>query len=108
VESIVVYAVPEHLRVNAGTASPSVLQLLNDERSATFAHDKSIAQRIEWTTSQNRVTRPPAHRFYDVERANGNGRQRRLRPARNDYVRKIVANVTQRFADRDCATGATV
>ena len=36
------------------------------------------------------------------------GRQRRFGSAGDNHVRKIVPDVTQRFADRDSAAGATV
>jgi hypothetical protein len=85
-----------------------VFELLDNNRGAAFAHDKSIAQRVEWATSQSRVTRPPAHCFYNVERANRDSSQRRFRSAGHNYICKVVANVTQCFADRDGTTGATV
>jgi hypothetical protein len=85
-----------------------VFQFFHNERSATFAHDKSIAECVEWTTSQSRLTRPSAHGLDDIERANCDGSQRRFRSAGHNYISKVVANVTQCFADRDCATGATV
>ena len=85
-----------------------MFKFLDDQRSAAFAHDKSIAQQVEWTTSQSRIARPSAHCLDDVERADGNGRQWRFRSAGDDHIRKIIPNVTQRFANRHCATGATV
>jgi len=85
-----------------------VVELLDNKGTAAFAHDKSIAERVEWTTSQSRLTRPSTHCLDNIERANRNGSQRRFRSAGHNYICKVVANVTQRFADRDCATGATV
>ena len=85
-----------------------MFQFLDDERSATFAHDKSIARGIEWTTSQSRIASPSAHCFDNVEGANRNSSERRFRSARNHDVRKIVSNVTQRFAYGHRAAGATV
>src|SRR4029077_17336729 len=95
-------------RVDGSAPSERVFQFFHNERSATFAHDESIAQRIKWTTCKSRLTRPSAHRFDNVECPNSNGSQRRFGSAGHDYVCKIVANVTKCFADRNGATGATV
>ena len=85
-----------------------MFEFLDHERGRAFAHDKSIAERVEWAASQSRVTRPSAHCLDNLERAKGDGGQRRFRPAGDDYIGKVVANVAQCFADRDRAAGATV
>src|SRR5437660_6663819 len=48
------------------------------------------------------------HCFDDIECSNGDGGERCLSSARNHDIDKIVANVTERFADRNRAAGATV
>src|SRR5213076_1077824 len=101
-------AVAEHFRIDASAACSRVLEFLDDERSAAFAHDKSVTQQIEWTTSQSWVARPSAHRFDDVECADGNCGQWCFCTPGNDHIGKIVSNVTERFANGHCATGATV
>jgi hypothetical protein len=108
VKSVVVQAVTKDFRVHVRTPPARMFQFLDDERTATFAHDKSITQRIEWTTGQSWITGPSAHCFDNVERANCNSSQRRFCSARNHDVRKIVSNVTQRFAYGHRSAGATV
>src|SRR5262252_10108659 len=89
-------------------ACARVFELLDNQRSAAFAHDEAVPQRIKWTTRQSGFTRPSAHSLDDVERANCDGRKRRFGSACHDYICEIVANITQRFANGDGATGATV
>src|SRR5215469_3670041 len=107
-ERVIVQAVTEHFRVDAGAACSRVSEFLDDERRATFAHDKSVTQQVEWTTSQSWVPRPSAHRLNDVECADGDCGQWCFGSPRDDYICKIIANVTQRFANRHGATGATI
>jgi hypothetical protein len=108
VESVVVYAVPEDLGIDVGTAALGVFQLLDDERSTTFTHNKSISQRVKRATGQGRVASPSAHGLDYIERANRNGCQGRFCSACDDYVCEVVPNVTQRFANGNCAAGATI
>ena len=49
-----------------------------------------------------------AHRFDERERAESERTQRRFRAAGDDHIGEIIADITQRFADRDRAAGATV
>src|SRR5262249_53716233 len=107
-ERVIVQAVSEHLCINMCAARARMLEFLDNERRAAFAHYESIPQRIKWATSQNRVACPSSHRFNNVEGTNRDSRQRRFRSAGHNYVYKIVADITKCFADRDCATGATV
>src|SRR5439155_21569378 len=85
-----------------------MFEFFDDERSATFAHDKPIAQQIERTASQRAIARPSAHGFDDVERADGDGRQRCFPSAGDNHIRKIVPDVPQRFADGYRAASATI
>ena len=107
-ESIIVQTVPEHLCVDAGATRSRVFEFLEDEGSAAFAHDKTITQQVEWTTSQGWIVRPPAHGLDDVECADGNGREWCFCPAGDDHIRKIVSNVTECFAHGYGATGTAV
>ena len=73
-------------------------ELFDDQRGGAFAHDESIAQQIERTTSLSGVARPAAHRFNDVECADRDRRQRRLRSSGDDYISDVIPNITERFA----------
>src|SRR5215475_7899875 len=107
-KSVVVQTIAKHLRIDARPAGARVFQFLDNERSAAFAHDKSISQGVKWATCQNRITCPSAHGFDNIEGANRNRRKRRFGAARHDDICKIVANVSECFADRYCAASAAV
>src|SRR5882724_15231 len=85
-----------------------MFKFFDNKRSATLAHYKSISQQIERSACQSGIARPSAHGFDDVERADGNGRERRFGAAGDNHIRKVVPDITQRFADRYSSTGATV
>ena len=85
-----------------------MFEFFDDERGPALTHDESIAQQVERTAGQSRIARPSAHGFDDIERANSNSREGRFRAAGDNHVRKIVPDVTQRFADGDRAAGATI
>ena len=85
-----------------------MFKFFDDERGRAFAHDETIAQQIERPASEGRIARPLAHRFDDRKRVEGESGQWRFRAAGNNYIGKIVADVTQRFADGNGAAGATV
>src|SRR5205807_9060576 len=107
VEVVIVYAVAERFGIRSSATCSRVFVFRDDQRSAAFAHDKSIAQQVEWTTSQRWIARPSAHRLNNVECADGNCGQWRFGTPRDDHIRKIVSNVTERFANGHGATGAT-
>ena len=69
---------------------------------------KPSRNQIERPAGLSGIARPLAHRFDDGERAKGERAQRRFRSAGDDDIGEIIANVAQRFADRDRAAGATV
>src|SRR5437899_1902881 len=78
-KSVVVQAITKDFRVHVRTARARMFQFLDDERSATFTHDKSIARRMEWTTSQSRIGCPSAHRFRPPDPADSRGNNRYAR-----------------------------
>src|SRR6267143_4976483 len=107
-ESIVIQTISEHFGVNVRAAGTRMFKFFNDQRGSSFAHDKPIAQQIERTASESGIPRPSAHGFDDVERAHSNSRQRRFRSAGDNHIRKIIPDVSQRFAHRYGSTGATI
>src|SRR5581483_7954995 len=107
-ESIVIQAVSEHFGVNIRASRARMFELFDNERGGAFAHHKTITQQVKRTASKSRIALPPAHRFNNVERTDGNGRQRRFCSAGDNHIRKVVPDVTQCLADRYSATGATI
>src|SRR5438094_8219063 len=107
-EGIVVQTVAEHLRVNTRAAPARVLKLFDDQRSGAFAHDESVAQLIERPASERGIASPTAHCFDQVECAERKRRERRFGSTRHHYLGKIIADVSQRFADCNRSAGATI
>ena len=83
-----------------------VLRCTSDAAPSPMTNPSRIE--IERPAGFGRIAGPLAHRLDDGERAKGERTQRRFGAAGDDHVREIVADVTQRFADRDGAAGATV
>src|SRR4029077_17024052 len=66
-----------------------------------------VPQTVERSTRTLRVF-GATHRLDDVESADRNRGQRGFRAAGDDDVDEIVADVAERFANGNCAAGATV
>ena len=105
---VVIQAVTEHFAINARAALFGMFELLDEERGRAFAHDKSVAQKIERSTGERGIARPLAHCFDDGKGIECESRQGRLGPAGNNDVREVVPNVSQGFTDGDGATGTTI
>src|SRR5262249_25908708 len=106
-KSVVIQTVAENFGVNFRAAGPRVLEFFQNQRRRAFPHYKSVAQFVERPTGHLRIF-AAAHRLDNVERANGDRGQRRFCSACNNHIGKIVADVTQRFADRNRSARATV
>ena len=85
-----------------------VFEFFNDQRRRAFAHDEAIAHFIEWATRQRRIAGPAAHGFDQIKRAERESGEGRFGSAGDNDIRKIIADVTQSFADGDSAARATV
>src|SRR4029453_13692498 len=92
-KSIVIESVAEHFRVNMRVTRSCMIEFFDNQRGPALAHPESIAQQIERTTSQSRIAWPSAHRFYDVECSDRDGRQGRFRSSGDNHIGKIIFNI---------------
>src|SRR5205814_59230 len=92
---------------NLRAARSRVLEFFQNQRGCAFAHHKSVAQFVERPTGQLGII-TATHRFNDVKRADRDRGQRRFGASGNNDIGEIVANVTERFANRYRSAGATV
>ena len=84
-----------------------MFEFFQNQRRRAFAHHKSVAQFVERPTGQLGII-TATHRSNDIERADRNRGQGCFGASSNNDIGEIVANVTERFANRYRSAGATV
>ena len=90
------------LGVDACTALPSVLLLLQHERACSLPHHKTVAVAIEWTARPCRIVVSPAHRTNDRERTKRQRSQGSLHSTANGNIRNPFTYQTPCFPESDC------
>ena len=75
-----------------------MFEFFQNQGCRAFAHDKSVAQLVEWARRKIRIV-AATHRSDDIECADGDRGQRRLGASGHNDIGKIVANVTERFSN---------
>ena len=99
-------AVADQLGVDARTARPRVLELLQDEHCGRLAHDEPVSLLVEGPRRLLRMVVAARERAHRVEAGDPDLGDRRLGPAREHHVGAADADLVHRVADRHVRRGA--
>src|SRR5690625_5343084 len=91
---------PDQLGIDAGAAALRMLELLDVERTGTFAEHKTVASFVERTACAARVVIPRRQRLHRIESADPQLRHSRLRTTTQRRIRHPTLDQHQRVANR--------
>src|SRR5690625_322454 len=90
---------PDQLGIDAGAAALRMLELLDVERTGTFAEHKTVASFVERTACAARVVIPRRQRLHRIESADPQLRHSRLRTTTQRRIRHPTLDQHQRVAN---------